>query len=214
MTDPYKVLGVSPNASDDEVKTAYREMARKYHPDSYANNPLADLAAEKMKEINEAYDMITSQRKNAGGAGGSRAYSGNNSGGYSSGAPSQFADIRRMVQNGRSEDASELLDGIPAGRRDAEWYFLKGSVLYTRGWLDQAYRHMTQAVNMAPGNAEYRAALNQMMWQRNNGTNPNAGGQYRTAPSAAGCSGCDMCSSLICADCCCECMGGDLISCC
>ncbi|WP_312641806.1 J domain-containing protein [Hydrogenoanaerobacterium sp.] len=208
MTDPYKVLGVSPNASDDEVKTAYREMARKYHPDNYANNPLSDLASEKMKEINEAYDSITAQRKNGNRS--QSSYGGSYSGGYSSG--SQFADIRRMIQNGRTEDAAEVLDGVPSGSRDAEWYFLKGSVLYSRGWLDQAYRHMSQAVNMAPNNPEYRAALNQMMWQRNNGTNQQ--GQYRTTPTAAGCSGCDMCTSLICADCCCECMGGDLISCC
>ena len=60
MTDPYKVLGVSPNASDDEIKAAYRQLAKKYHPDNYANNPLADLAEEKMREINEAYDMIQS----------------------------------------------------------------------------------------------------------------------------------------------------------
>lgn len=209
MTDPYQVLGVSPNASDDEIKTAYREMARKYHPDNYSNNPLADLASEKMKEINEAYDTILAQRKNGGGQSG---YSSGYAGGASSGSASQFADIRRMIQNGRPEDAAELLDGIPNPRRDAEWYFLKGSVLYTRGWLDQAFRHMSQAVNMAPQNPEYRAALNQMTWQRNNGTNQN--GQYRTTQSAAGCNGCDMCSSLICADCCCECMGGDLISCC
>ena len=62
MTDPYKVLGVSPNASDDEIKAAYRQLAKKYHPDNYANNPLADLAEEKMREINEAYDMIQSKR--------------------------------------------------------------------------------------------------------------------------------------------------------
>ncbi|RPF48671.1 DnaJ-like protein [Hydrogenoanaerobacterium saccharovorans] len=206
MTDPYKVLGVSPNASDDEIKTAYREMARKYHPDNYANNPLSDLASEKMKEINEAYDAITAQRKGA-----NQYQGGYNSGTYAS-SGSQFADIRRMIQNGRIEDAAEVLDGVPNSNRDAEWYFLKGSVLYTRGWLDQAYRHMSQAVNMAPSNPEYRAALNQMMWQRNNGTNQS--GSYRTAPTAAGCSGCDMCTSLICADCCCECMGGDLIRCC
>ena len=58
MKDPYAVLGVSPNASDEEIKNAYREMARKYHPDNYADNPLSDLAGEKMKEINEAYDQI------------------------------------------------------------------------------------------------------------------------------------------------------------
>ena len=62
MRDPYTVLGVSPSATDEAVKKAYRELARKYHPDNYQNNPLADLAEEKMKEINEAYDTITKQR--------------------------------------------------------------------------------------------------------------------------------------------------------
>ena len=61
--DPYKVLGVAPDATDEQVKAAYRDLARKYHPDNYANNPLADLAQEKMKQINEAYDTITKQRK-------------------------------------------------------------------------------------------------------------------------------------------------------
>lgn len=60
--DPYKVLGVTPQTSDDDVKRAYRELARKYHPDNYVNNPLADLAETRMKEINEAYDMIMNER--------------------------------------------------------------------------------------------------------------------------------------------------------
>ena len=71
--DPYKVLGVTPQTSDDDVKRAYRELARKYHPDNYINNPLADLAEARMKEINEAYDMIMNERSGkAGGAGGRR----------------------------------------------------------------------------------------------------------------------------------------------
>ena len=64
MNDPYKILGVDPSASDEEVKRAYRELARKYHPDNYADNPLGDLAEEKMKQINEAYDQITKMRQN------------------------------------------------------------------------------------------------------------------------------------------------------
>ena len=212
MTDPYKVLGISEQATDEEVKAAYRELAKKYHPDAYNNNPLADLAAEKMKEINEAYDTIMDQRKN----GGSRGY--NPSGGYGgyrqqySSSGSQFSDIRNMINANRIAEAEELLDGVPASRRDAEWYFLKGSVFYTRGWLEEASSHFSRAVTMAPNNPEYRAAYNQLMWQRNTGTNRQ--GPYRTQGQTNGCNGCDMCSGLICADCCCECMGGDLISCC
>ena len=102
-----------------------------------------------------------------------------------------------------------LLDGTPAGSRDAEWYFLKGSVLYKKGWLEEAYNHFATAVRMDPGNMEYRTALNQMNMQRQTGG-------YRTSRQnhSGGCSGCDMCSGLLCADCCCECAGGDLISCC
>ena len=61
--DPYKVLGVSPDATDADIKKAYHELARKYHPDNYTDNPLSDLASEKMKEINDAYDAIVNERK-------------------------------------------------------------------------------------------------------------------------------------------------------
>ena len=70
MTDPYKVLNIPSTATDEEVKKAYRELARKYHPDNYHDNPLADLAQEKMKEINEAYDTIQRQRQGRGSSGG------------------------------------------------------------------------------------------------------------------------------------------------
>lgn len=210
MTDPYQVLGVPPNASDEAVKSAYRELARKYHPDNYANNPLSDLAGEKMKEINEAYDQIMTERRAAGSNGTGYGTSGRN-GGY--GAASQFADIRRLINANRITEAEELLDGVPQGRRDAEWYFLKGSVQYTRGWLDDAFENFTRACNMQPNNPEYQAARNQMLWQRRTG---RPGGSYRTGDMQhmGGCSMCDVCTTLYCADCCCECMGGDLIRCC
>ena len=83
VSNPYEILGISPNASDDEVKKAYRELSRKYHPDSYANNPLADLAEEKFKEVQEAYNQIMDERSkgyssSGNGSGRSSGYSGKN----------------------------------------------------------------------------------------------------------------------------------------
>ena len=79
MTDPYQVLGISPNATDDEVKRAYKELSRKYHPDSYVNNPLADLAEDKFKEVQAAYTQIMDARAN-GGSGYSQGYQGGQGG--------------------------------------------------------------------------------------------------------------------------------------
>lgn len=199
--NPYEVLGISPDASDDEVKSAYRELARKYHPDNYSNNPLSDLAEDKMQEINQAYDQIVQMRsRNSGGS----QYASGSSG------STRFFDIRNMINSGRIIDAETLLDGIPASSRDAEWYFLKGSVLYKKGWLEDAYTHFQNAARMDPNNMEYRAAFNQMNMQRRTGGYRTVGNRTQQG----GCSGCDMCTGLICADCCCECMGGDLIRCC
>ncbi len=202
MKDPYSVLGVSKNATDDEIKNAYRELARKYHPDNYGDNPLSDLAGEKMKEINEAYDSIMSHRR-----GGKNTYDANyqNTGN----TQSSFPEVRSLINQGRLEQAQEVLDGVPIGSRDAEWYFLNGTVLYRRGWFDQAYTSFASAVRMDPSNPEYRNAFNRA--QRQAGTQYNT--PYRTY-GTGGMSSCDCCTNLICADCCCECMGGDLIPCC
>ena len=199
MTDPYKVLGISPNATDEQVKAAYRELAKKYHPDNYANNPLSDLAEEKMQEINQAYDAIVAQRRAGGQSGGYSV------GAYAQGA-SQFADIRRMINSGRLAEAQELLDGVAAASRDAEWYFLKGSIDYSRGWLDDALQSFQKACQMNPQNSEYSAAYNQLLWQRQNGRPQYGGGSYQTG-SVGGCSCCDICAAMYCANCCMDCCG-------
>lgn len=201
MKDPYSVLGVNRNATDDEIKAAYRELARKYHPDNYADNPLSDLASEKMKEINDAYDAIMNNRKGRKSAG---SDFGSDSG------STDYPDVRNYIRQNRLDDAQALLDGVPANRRNAEWYYLNGTVLYKRGWFDDAYSSFSTACNMDPGNAEYRNAYVQSQRYRGGfGNNYN-----RSAGSGSDCSACDICQGLICADCCCECMGGDLIRCC
>ncbi len=218
--DPYKVLGISPDATDEQVKAAYRDLARKYHPDNYANNPLADLAQEKMKQINEAYDTITKQRKAAqGGPGSSGSYQTYQNQSYGAGSyqygqsssGSQFSDIRRLIMQRRIVEAEELLDGVPAAKRSGEWYFLKGNILYNKGWLDEAYRYFTKAVQLEPNNREFQNALQQISWQRSSGR--PAGYGYGGTVSRNN-DLCDIFSTLICMDCCCECMGGDLIGCC
>ncbi len=230
INDPYKILGVSESASDEEIKNAYRELAKKYHPDNYADSPLADVANKKMQELNEAFDQVMNARRmSAAGQQATQQTQYQNAGyyrqdaqnytqsGYDHAEPCNgMADIRRMIQTNRLVEAEELLNGIPTANRDAEWYFLKGSVYFSRGWLDDALNHFNTACRLNPNNPEYRAALNRMMWQKQGNMGGSPGHPYRTPQSnrTGGCDACSVCQGLICADCCCECMGGDLISCC
>lgn len=210
VTDPYKVLGVSPTASDEEIKKAYRKLAKQYHPDNYVNNPLADLAAQKMKEINEAYDTIMRMRSSgstgSSGSSGGSYYGGGGFGG-NSGGNDTYTRIRQLISTRRVAEAEVLLLRIPENERNAEWHFLMGHVLYQKGWLQDARSEMETACRLDPYNAEYRAGLDSL----NTGYtySPYSGHQRM-----GGCSGCDICTGLCIADTCCECMGGDLISCC
>ncbi len=200
MKNPYSVLGVPKNATDEEIKNAYRELARKYHPDNYTDNPLSDLASEKMKEINDAYDAIMNERK---------GHTNKNSGSYNYSSASSFPEVRSLINQGRLEEAQEVLDGVAPNMRDAEWYFLNGTVLYRRGWFDSAFTSFATACRMNPNNPEYQNAYRNAQRQSQNQYNP-----YRSYGNAGNCNSCDCCTNLICADCCCECMGGDLIPCC
>ncbi len=199
MKDPYQSLGVSPQASDDEIKKAYRELAKKYHPDNYANTEFSDIANEKMKEINQAYDQILHER--AVGNSGSSGYSSSNS----SSRP-DYARIRSLIASGRVNEAEVMLDG--QADHNAEWHYLKGLCAMYRRRYNDAANFFGEACRLDPGNGEYAS-----MYQRFRGAQQNYGsfspfGGYRE------CNSCDICSSLLCADCFCECCGGDLISCC
>ena len=173
-------------------------MARKYHPDNYQNNPLSDLAEEKMKEINEAYDAITKMRSGGGGSrtGGSRA-SGSYSSGYSGSTSSSsgiYAQVRAAINRGDLAQAETLLNQTPS--QTAEWHFLTGSIAYRKGWLDEAHQHYQIACSMEPGNMEYRQALAYMQ----------SGGQaYRPMGygGAGGMSAADCCASMMCLNCLC-----------
>lgn len=199
MRDPYEVLGVSANASDDEVKKAYRDLARKYHPDNYQNNPLADLAEEKMKEINQAYDAITKSRSGGGpGYPGGSAYQRQNAGPgqyyqqQSRGSSGQFDQARQYINMGDLNGAEQILQSVSG--RSGEWYFLMGSIAYRRGWLDEARQNYQIAVQMEPGNMEYQQALNMMQ---------RGGYGYQPDMTGAQCDGMDCCTTMLCLNCLC-----------
>ena len=206
MNDPYKVLGVSRNASEEEIKNAYRNQAR------WINEAGGENMSAKMDELNNAYDSIINDRRSASSNNSYRnTYNGGNNYYHTSG---NYTDIRSLLNTNRLSEAEQLLDGMPNSSRDAEWYYLKGMLLQKKGWLEDAYTHYSTACRMDPNNFEYRNALNSMSSYNNRG---GYNGSYRTGPAYnqnGGCSGCDVCTSLLCADCCCECMGGDLIRCC
>ncbi len=210
MNDPYKVLGVSPDATDDEIKKAYRALARKYHPDKYRDSDLADLASEKMKEINAAYEEIKTLREHGGSTGANQGGYGSYTGSYgrSSSSNPKFNEIRRLLNGGGIDQAETLLNNFTPADRGAEWHFLMGTVHLKKNNFVDAQRCFDTACSMDPYNREYRSAQEYL---RRRAGSYGSGGQ---SSGSADCSVCNICTGLMCADCCCECCGGDLISCC
>ena len=199
MKDPYEVLGVSRTASDSEIKSAYRELVKKYHPDNYADNPLADLASEKMKEINEAYDTITKARASQSTGSSQSGYQSAYQNSYQSynaysGNSSNYAQVRSYINANRLDEAESLLSTAP--NRDAEWYYLKGSIAYRRGWLDEARQNYQTACAMVPGNYEYQTALRTVQ----GGYTPYRQTNYQNNNMDAAC---DICNALLCLNCLC-----------
>ena len=209
MSDPYQILGVDRSADYDEIKKAYHDLARKYHPDKYRDSDLADLAEEKMKEINDAYDRIRKERAEGGsrqdtGYGGSSAgygstgsYGGTGYGGYSgsrgyTGAGAeQFAAVRSYINQNRIAEAEAVLTGMGAELRGAEWHFLIGCVMVRRGNYADAGRHFDYACEREPYNEEYQNAREAL--RRRSAT-------YTQTEFSPGCG--SLCTALLCADCC------------
>ena len=205
MKDPYSILGVGKDATDEEIKNAYRELARKYHPDNYPDdNPLKELAEEKMQEINAAYDKI--QKMRAKGANQSSTGGGQ----YTGSTTGVYADIRRKINARRFGDAERELFSIPDAERTAEWHYLLSIVLMARQRVNDAMRELEIACSMDPSNLEYQRAKEMF-----NNTANSYGSAYYTPyrQQSSADDACNCCANLICLDCLCECLGGDLIRC-
>lgn len=191
MRDPYEVLGLERGASDEEVKKAYRALAKKYHPDV---NPGDKTAEARMKEINAAYDQIKSGGADAqsAGQGGYQSYGGygagygggfgyggyNPFGGYqqqSQEESNEMSAARNYIQAGHYEEALHVLTTISP--RSARWYYYSALANAGTGNRILSLEHAQQAVQLDPGNAEYETLLAQLQ---------NGGRVYRQYGSSYG----------------------------
>ncbi len=201
MNDPYKILNISPSATDEEVKKAYRDMAKKYHPDRYADSPLAETASEKMKQINEAYEQINEERgkkKKSSSSSSRRSSSAYGYGGYNAYGGSRqtrFPNIRALIQSGRYREAEDMLNSVTSTERDAEWYYLMGVTSYRSGSLERAYNYFETACELDPYNIEYRSFFDSVKNQRSGN---RAGYAYRGTDSNLQ----DCCCDFACCLCC------------
>ncbi|MDD6208300.1 MAG: DnaJ domain-containing protein [Clostridiales bacterium] len=171
MTDPYQVLGVSRNASEDEIKKAYRKLSRIYHPDANVNNPNKDAAEEKFKEIQQAYQQIMKEKEQGssysyGNAYGS-SYGSSYSGSYGSSRSSQsedplFTAAQNFIQSSSYKEALVVLDMLSQkGIQNAKWYYLSAMAHAGLRENAMALQHAQKAAAMEPGNLSY-----QMLAQR------------------------------------------------
>lgn len=231
MQDPYRVLGVSQGATEDEIKKAYRTLAKKYHPDVNNGSPEAEA---RMKEVNEAYSQIMKMRRegSSGGASGQESYgSGYGASGYGSGyggsygsyggygnygaygsqrqstysSNPQMSAARNYVRAGHYQEAMHVLEGIR--ERSAEWYYLSGEANLGLGNRVAALNCARQAVSMEPNNFEYRSLLARI--EGKNSNYQNSGNPFNAQQFICR-SPLGMCCllSLLCNCCCGGCGGG------
>lgn len=210
MFDPYSVLGVSRDASDEEIKKAYRKLSRKYHPDANINNPNKAQAEEKFKEVQQAYEQIMKEREYGSSYGNNGNY-----GGFGSQTNSGYQDeeaVRRQaaanfIQSGHYREAINVLSSL--SQKNAQWYYLSSIANMRLGNNVNALNDIRQAVNMEPDNLQYRMLLQRMegggTWYQEQ-QNPFGG-----MPSDNG----DYCMKLCLANMLCNlCCGGGGVFCC
>lgn len=208
--NPFVILGVDENCTQDELYSAYKEKRNKYSDMRFEPGEVGEEACIKLQEIEDAYneanDIIASRYQ--------ISYTGDD-----------LSDVDRAIKAGKLDEAQSILDSC--ANRTARWHYLQSAVFFRKNWVSDAYKQLEFACQMEPDNEQYKEAKRSMETHIKANTTAQGNSFYNednreertysnmnANPHVRGCNVCDCCSSLICADCCCECMGGDLISCC
>ena len=217
----YDLLGITEDATDEEIAARYEELKKKYSEERFLEGEAGNEAAKLLSRVEVAYAEIMSERKEKRSA---------------ENADSSYAKVEQFIRDGKINEAQGALDEF--NERPAEWHYLQSVVFYKKNWMNESKKQLELAVDLEPENEKYKRSLENMKkkidgtnaFRQNSsgqnaqdGRNANAGGQQdyatqrtyqqdQTAAAADGC--CTACQCAICADCCCECLGGDLIRCC
>lgn len=199
MRNPYEVLGLRQGASQEEIKKAYREMAKKYHPDRFNDNPVAaEMAEEKFKEINEAYESLTNGSHGNSSYNDSYSQQGSEHGDNSQ----EFNMVRQHINSNNFSAARAMLQNMSF--RNAEWNYLMGMVSFRSNSYNDAMVYFRNAAQMEPSNPEYTNAYNSIMSRTQN--YQSRGYAYNGGNNQDQC--CQLCATLYCMDCFCDSMSG------
>lgn len=192
MDNNYRILGLAPGASREQVQQAYRNLSVRYNPDKFTDPAQKKWAQEQMDEINRAFDEIMNFLR-AGTAGGENSR-----------RDEFYIYIRRLIQQGDYKTAIDRL-GKYNNENEAEWQFLMGSALYYSGYISRSFPYFQRAAQIEPSNSEYTAAFNRMNRSRDGDIYSSPYSREQTYQSGVVCCDpCTVCQCLICMDCCCR----------
>lgn len=210
--DPFVILGVDESVTQNELYEAYKEKRNAYQEKRFAKGEEGAEACRKLQEVEEAYDEASQRLRSR--------YDVSNAG--------DLGRVEEAIKAGRLEEAQSLLDGDP--NRSGKWHYLQSIVFYKKGWMNESLKQLEFACDLEPDNVKYKESKEKLEKKIAADSNPNKRGYYAddsdgtqrsySGPAGngsqptRGCTPCDCCTGLMCTDCCCECMGGDCISCC
>ena len=202
MLDPYSVLGVSRNASMDEIKKAYRKLSRKYHPDANINNPNKEEAEEKFKQVQQAYDQIVREREQGALQ---SSWSGEFGGGYQTQDDQRSMEMRaaaNYINAAHYQEALNVLNRMT--ERNGQWYYYHAVANAGAGNTASAMEDARRAVDMEPNNMQYQQLYQQLQsggqWYWNQG---NGYGYERPGNGFGNCCCQCLCMNMLCPGCCC-----------
>lgn len=202
MLDPYSVLGVSRDASMDEIKKAYRKLSRKYHPDANINNPNKEEAEEKFKQVQQAYDQIVREREQGASQ---SSWSGGFGGGYQTQDDQRSMEMRaaaNYINAAHYQEALNVLNRMT--ERNGEWYYYHAIASAGAGNTANAMEDARRAVEMEPNNMQYQQLYQQLQsggqWYQNMG---NGYGHERPGNGLGSCCCQCLCLNMLCPGCCC-----------